>query len=223
MLRRLFFFASICFAQLAQGQANPFMKDVNGRPLYLRITYVPDGTPYLEDAYRPADITTTNNKTYTGIMIKVNLLENDVQFLSPDGAEMLASMPIKKIRFHKTEKPGAANNMVLESFSAINERGAKIYAVLDSGKISLLKHLKVAFRDDRRYNEATVTRIFTQTPIYYAYKDNREAKIEKNKDFILQLFRDKRAEVERYINENNIKCRSEDDLYAVFHFYNSLF
>ena len=220
---RFFFVFLSCVFQTAFGQSNPFLKDVNGRPLYLHITYAAEGTPYLEDAYRPADITTTGNKTYTGIMVKLNLVENDVQFLGPDGSEMLATMPISKIKFHKTEKEGAANNLLVQSFSAINEPGAKVYAVLDSGKISLLKHLKIGFRDDRRYNEATVTRVFSPLHMYYAYRKGKEAKIEKSSSFLLNLFADKRKEVELFMKKRNGKLRTEEDLLAVFHFYNSLF
>lgn len=210
------------FFQTASAQANPFMKDVNGRPLYLRVTYVADGSPYLEDAYRAADITTTNNKTYTGIMTKVNLMENVVQFLSPDGVEMVATMPVKKIRFHASGN-GAASHVVLQSNDAINEPGTKIFQVLDSGKISLLKHLKAGFRDDRRYNEATITRVFTHNPVLYALRDGRELKVEKNREFLLQLFADKAKEIDRFIREKALKCKSEQDLVQVFQFYNALF
>jgi hypothetical protein len=218
----LFFIPATFFCQLAVAQANPFMKDVNGRPLYLRITYVAEGSPYWEDAYRAADITTSGNRTYSNIMTKVNLMENIVQFLSPGGVEMIATMPVKRIRFY-----GAAatesGNQVLESHGAINDAGARIYQVLDSGRISLLKHLKVVFRDDRRYNEATVTRVFTQTPVLYAYHDGREARVEKNREFLLRLFADKAKEVDHFISEKDVNLKSEKDLVQVFHFYNSLF
>ena len=72
LMRALLFCMLICFmARFASAQAHPFMKDVNGRPLYLRITYVAEGSPYLQDAYQAADITTTGNRTYTNIMAKV--------------------------------------------------------------------------------------------------------------------------------------------------------
>lgn len=218
----LFLIPAAFFCQLAVAQANPFMKDVNGRPLYLRITYVAEGSPYLEDAYRAADITTSGNKTYSNIMTKVNLMENTVQFLSSDGVEMIATMPVKRIRFYGTPAT-ESGNLVLESDGAINDAGARIYRVLDSGRISLLKHLKVVFRDDRRYNEATVTRVFTQTPVLYAYRDGKEARVEKNREFLLQLFADKAKEVDRFISEKDVNLKSEKDLVQIFHFYNSLF
>lgn len=125
-MRTFLFSVFTCISsQAAFAQANPFMKDVNGRPLYLRISYVADGSPYLADAYRAADITTTGNKTYTGIMTKVNIMENLVQLLSPDGVEMVASLPIKKIRFHAAGD-GASRNVILESSTAINEPGTKV-------------------------------------------------------------------------------------------------
>ena len=222
-MRALLFCMLICFmARFASAQAHPFMKDVNGRPLYLRITYVAEGSPYLQDAYQAADITTTGNRTYTNIMTKVNLMENIVQFLSPDGVEMIAAMPVKKIRFHSAGTE-AGGRLVLESHEAINDAGARIFSVLDSGRISLLKHLKIVFRDDRRYNEATVTRVFTQTPVLYAYRDGKEVKLEKNREFLRRLFQDKAKEADRFISEKQLNPRSEKDLVAVFHFYNSLF
>lgn len=223
MLLRIFFIVCSCIFQQAYGQANPFMKDVNGRPLYLRISYVSEGSPYFEDAYRAADITTTGNKTYYGIMTKVNIMENIVQFLSPDGVEMVATLPIKKIRFHASAGDGATGNAVLESNAALNEPGTRVFQVLDSGKISLLKHLKVGFRDDRRYNEATVTRVFIHTPLFFASSNGREIRLEKSREFLLQLFADRAKEVDRFISEKALKCKSENDLLQVFHFYNSLF
>ncbi len=225
MIPRLIIAASFLLYTATALAQNPFMADANGRPMYLKNEYAVEGSPYFNEQYQLAEITSTAGKVYPNIQVKVNLSENEVLYLADDGKEMIASIAIKKIRFIKfVSKEGIADK-VLESFGQpMNTPKNPVYDVLEAGKATLLKQIKVSFQDNRRFNEASITRTFQRTEIFHVLlPDGKIQKLGSGKDEIISLLPDKKAEVSAFIDEKRLKCRNVDDYRKVIAYYNSLF
>ena len=206
----------------AGAQQNPFMNDAVGRPLYLQTNYTAEGSPYLYENYRPAEITTTNNRVYKDVNVKINLAENIVQFINDRGEELVATIPIKQIRLLGLNSTGGLQELVFLSLNkSINTPNDSVYQVLDSGRVSLLAHVRVNYRDEKRYGQAGITRIFKTSYTYYIWRDGKKERLERNKDAVLQALADKRTEVEAYVRKESLGYRSENDLAKIFRFYNS--
>lgn len=213
------------YSQLNTLGSNPFMADANGRPMYLKNEYAVEGSPYFNEGYLIAEITSTAGKVYPNVQVKVNLAENEVLYLADDGKEMIATISIKKIRFIKfISKEGIADK-VLESFGQpMNTPKNPVYDVLEAGKASLLKQIRVTFQDNRRFNEASVTRTFQRSEIYHILlPDGKIQKLGSGKDDMVALLQDKKAEVSAFIDEKRLKCRNVEDYRKVITYYNSLF
>jgi len=207
------------------NNANELMTDISGKPIYLKVEYNVEGTPFYPDEYYKADIFIRKGKAYTGVYIKFNVQENLVLFKLPDGTELSAAVPIQRIRFTDTSRGMIMYNIVFESgFPAVDKQNEEThYQVMDSGRAMLLKHHGVRFMDQKKYGQASITRIFEQTEAYYMrLPDGTMKKIEKGPGAFLSLFNDKKAEIKKYIEENKLKCRKEDDWKKVIAYYNSL-
>jgi len=218
------FFTSITIS--SYSQQNPFMNDGNGRPLYLRTNYIPEGSPYLYDEFCTAEITTMAGKVYTDVKVKFDLIEKELIYLDDKNESMVTSTPIKKIKLSSFVNNETFHEAVtIESHNmAINSPNTPVYAVLEDGNAKLYKQMLVTYTDLKKYGEATITRTFKRVENFYAVLPGKDTviRIEKNKTAVAALFGDKQASINSFIEQQKLKCKSQADLIAVFKYYNSL-
>ena len=215
---------SFCNAYCQQS-LELFKSDAYGRPLYLTTSFPAEGSPYFSNDYHLAWITAVNGNVYDGIKVKINLQDHLIQYIASDGKEMITDMPVKKIVFRDfPDENGSTGDVLLESFSgALNSPGTAVYEVLDTGKISLLKKITVTYRDDKKYNEASTTRIFERKEVYCSLDTGGQIKkLEKGRAAMLELFNDKKDKVASFIDQHNLNCRTEASFKNIFRYYNSL-
>lgn len=202
--------------------------DINGRPLYLKTEYVADGSPYLYEEYCLAEIISMNGTVYKNVKAKINLLEKQLLYMIDNGMEMIVTTPVKRIKFFNYISNGVAYpERVFEShLTALNAEGAPIYEVLaEDSAATLLKQTVVTFSDSKGYGEATITRTFKRREIYFAViptQSNQLVKIERDKKAIVALFGSRAIDVDAYIKRTKLRCRTDNDLVEIFHFYQSL-
>lgn len=209
------------------SQANPFMTDANSRPLFMRSNYIADGSPYLFEEYQPAEVVLENGKSYSNIKARFNLVEKELVYLDDKGDEMLVTSPVRSILFYSSvNKDGVREEVKLSSPGKyLNSKENTTYIVLSDGKAKLLKQVTVTFSDEKKYGEATITRTFRRKETNFAYlpgKSPEFQKVEKNKSSIIAMFGDKTAEITSFIEKNQLKCKSDEDLVRIFQHYNSL-
>ncbi len=220
-------------AQISRFSADPIggrpmMSDAEGKPLYLKTDYKAEGSPYLYEEYCDADITTMSDQVYKGLKVKVNLLDKIFLYKTTEGVEMEITAPIKRIKFYNyTINEKSYPERILQGhLAALNAEGSPIYEVLSEDSSSvLLKKIVVTYNDSKGYGEATITRSFKKSETYFASipPQNKELKkVEKNKSAIAALFGNKAAAVSAYIDQKKLRCKSDEDLVQVFHFYQSL-
>jgi len=225
-----FFIVIHSFGSFAQSRSpvesgpNAFWADMSGRPLYLQENYIAEGSPHFRDKYYFAEITMVNGRIYKDIQVKVNILENQVLYLTDDNKEMVSTSAIKKIEFYNIPSEEGIQNVVLESFNGgLNMEKTPVYQVLDSGKYSLLKKIVVTFIDSKGYGQSLVTRSFEHTEtLYCQMPDGLIVKMGKGREAVLEICGSKRKQVESYIDKNNLKCRTAKDFQRVFQYFNSI-
>ncbi|NOT51698.1 MAG: hypothetical protein HOP10_10530 [Chitinophagaceae bacterium] len=204
------------------NNANELMTDISGKPIYLKVEYNVEGSPFFPVEYYKADIYIKKGKAYKDVYVKFNLQENLVLFKMADGTELSSSVPIQKIRFTDTSRN--MYNMVFENgFPAVDKQDeGSYYQVIDTGKASLLKYHSVSYIDKKQYGNASITRVFDQEESYYLLLYGIMQKVGKGQEGFLSLFTDKKEELKKYMEKNKIKCRKEEDWRKVIAYYNSL-
>jgi hypothetical protein len=208
------------------SNAEQLMQDVSGKPIFMKVNYNVEGSPFYPEEYYLAIVFVKNGKKYNDVRVKFNLQENLLLFKLPDGTEMSAVTPVNKIIFTDTSEGGMMLNRVFENgFASIDKQNEQTYyEVLDSGKVKLLKCYSVSYDDRKYYAQASITRVFLQKEKYYIrLMDGTMRKIGKGAAALLSLFTDKKNELQKFISEKNLKCRKENDWRKVIAYYNSLF
>jgi hypothetical protein len=205
------------------GNVQQFMNDANGRPLSVKRGYTIEGSPFFSEEYCTAKMKVRNGKKYSGIKVKINLLENTLIYDAADGQEMVAISPIERVDFINCGD-STKNKTLMTGFPAIDgQNESSFYLLLDSGKISLLKYIKVNYRDTKNYGSNNIVRVFERKEIYYTYRpDKGMLKLDKDTNAILSALDNKKPEISGFISKNDLKCRREEDLVKVFSYYNSL-
>src|SRR5882757_7112859 len=61
---------------------------------YVRVTA---GTPFFKEQFMKAQLTDDGGGHYKCNAVRINLLDNEINFLGPDGKEMICSSPIRHI------------------------------------------------------------------------------------------------------------------------------
>lgn len=228
-----FTLATSAFSQSSYLEQNTspgvgFANDINGRPFYLKTEYVAAGSPYLYDEYCTADITAMTGKVYSNVKVKINLQEKLFLYMTDNGAEMVMTTPVKKIKFYNYVADGVAHpeRTFQSHLTPLNAEGAAIYeALVQDSAATLLKQIVVSYVDSKGYGEATVTRNFKRSESYFAAIPTQSIelkKVEKNKSALAALFGSKASAVSAYIDQKKLKCKSEADLIDVFRYYSSL-
>jgi|GEM_PF-692201 hypothetical protein len=225
-------FSCCCFSQsnfaLNTAGGNTFANDINGRPMYLKTEYIAEGSPYLYEEYCMTEVTLMDGKVYPNVKAKINLEEKLLLYTLDNGAEMIMTSPVKKIKFYNYVSNGVAypERTFQGHLTALNAEGAAIYEVIaEDSAATLLKQITVTYNDSKGYGQATITRIFKKAENYFAAipSQNKELrKVEKNKSALTSLFGSKAAAISAFIEQKKLKCKSEEDLTEVFRYYCSL-
>lgn len=208
------------YSHVGESNGNPFLTDVNGRPLVIPSNYSTEGSPYFLNDYRPARIVLMDGKTYSNVKVKYNIAERLVQYLDKDGKEMIADKPVRSLVL---QVPEAGETFVLESAGqALNSAGAAVYQVLDSGSVRLLKKIVISSRDDKPYTSASTIHVFDRKESFFYQRPGQQPqKLERSKSFVAGLFKERDAQLIAYAENNHINFKDEQDLTLLFRFGNN--
>lgn len=194
------------------NNAQQFMSDGFGRPLFMKVEHKSEGSYFFPEDYSVANVTVAGGKVYTAIKVKINLLENKMLYKDGD-AEFVAVVPISKVEFIGTDA----------IFTSVQKDDKEWFCqVLDSGRVSLLKKYTVTYKDDTPYGTTSITRTYSQKPTYYILRTPDLSELNRSEDKVVEMLSDKRKQVSSYIQKNNIRIKREEDLIRVFQYYNSL-
>lgn len=215
-------------AQLNSGlnnysNAQQFMNDANGRPLYVHTDYSIEGSPFYYPEYCTAVLKVQNGKTYSGVKVKINLLDNSIVYDAGDGKEMVATSAIEQIRLYNCSEP-SKNQVLVSGMPGVDKQDSKAWYIrLDSGSVHLLKYIQVIYRDTKYYGSNLTTRVFEQKESYYAYSsDKGMVRLARDNEVVMAVLAGRKKQVQDFVAANEIRCKKEADLVKLFQYYNSL-
>jgi hypothetical protein len=85
-----------------------------------------------------------------------------------------------------------------------------------------LKQIKKIFIEEKAFNSATITRRFDTQNSYYVFKDEKMDRLKRSKSGLLDILSDQKELVEKFISNNKLTVKSDDDLAKIVAYYNSL-
>jgi len=201
-----------------------FITDVNGQPFQNKYdNYV--GSLFLNDEFQLADIILQNGKSFQNVKTKINLLDQEMVFLSTDGKfGILGNGQVKEIRFLTSIKDSNAVRTFRTGFPKVDVLYPySFYEVLADGKIVLLKSIMKYAVENKNELSGEVSRQIETVENFYTFKDNQIKRIKKDRDMIYDLMSDKKGEIGSYQKKFNPNLKNLTELTNLVKFYNGLF
>jgi len=180
-----------------------------------------DGTPYFLEEWISGDIVLASGQVYQNVKMRLDLVENTLQYVSPDGVELVATSPVKSITL-KDSVNGKEYKIVHSSSiggSATVEPGW--YQALVSGTATFYKRIFKTIVEPRNYSSSQTEPSVTTYSEYFLYADWTLSRIKKLKE-IPPLLKDKTDELDKYIAEKKLSSKSDKDYISLVEYYNRL-
>ncbi len=201
-----------------------FITDVNGQPFQNKYDkYV--GSIFLYDDFRLANITLQNGKAFEKVKTKIDLLNQEMVFLSTDGKlGILNNGQVKEIRFIGEPNDSTSKRVFRTGFPKVDVLNpSSFYEVLADGKLMLLKSLMKYAVENKNELSGEVNRLIENAENIYTFKDNQMKRLKKDREVIYDLMADKRTEMALKQRSLNPNLKNITELVNLVKFYNSLF
>ena len=200
-----------------------FLSDVNGRAFENKYADI-NGSAYLFPEFKFATIELTDGRKYANVKARLNLVENEVNFIASNGEEgYIGKGMVHAISFNDTTKQGIKTFSFQTGFPKTdNQTVIHFYQVLANGKIALVK--SIAKNIEERINELSgeKSKEFAVRENLYLQLGGELKRIKKEASFFLEAMADQKDTINTYIKTNKINFKVEDQLIKLIEYYNSL-
>jgi hypothetical protein len=201
-----------------------FFNELIGKPFASSDYSDISGSPFINKDWRNCTIKLNDGRYFGDVPVKVNILNQSLHYKPIGGGEREVSKGI----ITEVQMPDTSANAVITTrlfrtgFSSIDKNDEHtFYEILDSGKVELLLWRAVKVTETKIIGVGT-EKEYQSSQDYYINLDSNLVKCKKSSSFFIELFADKKDQVKKYIDENNLKCKSEKDFGRIVRFYNSL-
>lgn len=201
------------------------MADMNGHSLLKK--YDPDatGSPFINDDWAFAKLTTAKGNVVGPIQVKLNIESNELYYLDSTGNIMVALEGlVKKIDFINFYNKDSIRYIFKCGYSAVDKQNTNYYyQVLTDGNIELLVKKFKYIRVNKEEVSGEITKeIVDGVPILYVYAFGIMQTFRPNKNFVMSLMEDMDPLISKFIDTYKINLRKIPDLIKLFEYYNSI-
>ncbi len=196
---------------------------MTGKPYYPTEGTI-NGSPFLYNDWKQCIIRLKDGRYFENVPVKLNLFNQTIHYNASAGTEMeVAPGLIDAVEIIDTSETGTKKvRHFYSGFKPIgNNDGNTFYEALVEGKASLLLCRKIRIAEVKVVGLAT-QKEYQSSEEYYVSVDSNIVKCKKSSSFFIELFTDKKDEVKKFIDDQNLKFRSEKDYRRVVSYYNSL-
>jgi hypothetical protein len=183
-----------------------------------------DGTPYFPETYKYATITLVQGRALRNVKARVDLVENETQFISANGAEGLLNRGmVREVSYADTVDAIITQYKLRTGFPPI-EKFTKdnFYLVLADGRCSFLKAIIKKVTEIRNELPGGMVKSYETLEDYYIYAKGEIRRWKRDKDFILAELADKKSEVDQFVLANKTNFRNAESVAKLVSYYNSL-
>jgi hypothetical protein len=185
---------------------------------YVRITA---GTPFFKEKFMKASLFDDNHGRYHCDAARLNLLDNEINFLGADGKEMTAASPITNIVFiDSITKVQYLFTLGRELGVADHSLDNAWFEVLVNDNVSLCRFVKKRIHETPAYGTATTEEDILSIESYYLH-DQRGLTQIKDWAQLQELLQDKKTELTPYIKDHKLKGKAPADYVQLVTAYNA--
>jgi hypothetical protein len=184
---------------------------------YVRVV---SGTPYFSESWMKGKAILSGGKICDSLRLRVDLLANELQYKSNDGAEMVASTPLRSIILTDSVA-GKEHFFVYSEFMSPAPPEAGWYQLLTAGNATLYKRINKKVMESKAYGSSLTEQNIVTTEQYYVLTNGVYTKIKKMKE-LPEVLANKSTDLSSYISSRKLSGKSEQDFIDVVAQYNTL-
>ena len=178
------------------------------------------GTPFLVDNWIKGVAFTSGKIAYKDIELKLDAYEN-VLFFSVGGEPYEFRDKIESFVLMPDPADSSTFQYFQNGFSGSGVNPKQYAQILTLGKLKLVKRESKTVTEMSEIN-AGIIKSFITTTRYFVGRNEILENIKFNKKDLFQLMRDKESAVNKFIEENNLSFKKEEDVVKIVRFYNKL-
>jgi len=183
---------------------------------------VVSGSPFFNDQMMRGILISRDNTEYRNIIIRLNLLESQVNFLNNKQEELIVGTPLREVTLLDTVNQKNYHFIFSDHIESTDKVEKGFYQLLQKGKAGLYAQHRKVLKETRAYNSATYEQSIETYVTYYVLLGGQWEKINKIKD-LPAVLGDKKTEVQEYISSKGLSGYKQENMESVINFYNSLF
>ena len=183
---------------------------------------VVSGSPFFNEQMMRGILISRDNTEYRNIIIRLNLLESQVNFLNNKQEELIVGTPLREVTLMDTVNQKNYHFIFSDNIESTDKVEKGFYQLLQKGKAGLYAQHKKVLKETRAYNSATYEQSIETYVTYYVLLGGQWKKINKIKD-LPAVLSDKKNEVQEYISSKGLSGYKQENVESVINYYNSLF
>jgi hypothetical protein len=200
-----------------------FLSDVNGQAFVNKYEGIA-GSVYDQTDYLLARITLKDGRVYNDVKTRINLLEQEVNFIASNGQEGFLG---KGMASEITYQDNSGSNLEAKAFQCgfppiDNQNRISFYQIVLNGKTSVLKSVYKSIQERNNDMSGERYKEFATYENIYLLKDGTMTRIKKDKSSLLVLFQDKKEAIAKYMDDQKLNLKNEAHLKALVQYYNTL-
>jgi len=180
------------------------------------------GSPFFNEKMMRGIVISPNGTEYRNIIIRLNLMESQVNFLNNKQEELIVGTPLREVTLLDTVNKKNYHFIFSDYIETTVKPEKGFYQILQKGKAELYTQHKKTLKESRPFNSATYEQSIETYLTYFVLLGGQWKKINKIKD-LPSVLSDKKSEVLGYINSKGLSGYKQEDVESVINYYNSLF
>jgi hypothetical protein len=190
-----------------------YLRDLAGKPLPGSNNIDIEGSPFLNNEFKPGRVVFTNGKMSSDLYLQFDMLNNKLLFKRDD---MVLEF-VDSIRdFYLQHEENNTLGLVFRSnFPPIDRNtAATFYELLVDGKIVLLKYRYKAVTGYREYNSANKKSYVERSELYAALPGNKIIRIKRDRNSLMKAMPDYAEKIMTLTN--NLRLKNDESLITLF-------
>jgi hypothetical protein len=142
-----------------------FVTDLKGEPITNKDSKLTEGSPFFNQDWFKGKVHTNDGKTFENLSLRINLLENQVHFLSDQQLEMIMKEDLRSV--YLTDVSKGSNFFFSRIGGSCGQSPKAWFQVLDTGTVWLLKQDSRSSMETKPYGSASTEEKIISSVRYY--------------------------------------------------------
>ncbi|HUR12069.1 MAG TPA: hypothetical protein VM012_11895 [Flavitalea sp.] len=180
------------------------------------------GSPYLFKDWSDGLVKFSSGRTLKQFKLKFDCVQNQL-ILQFEGSSFAAESKVKE--FIMIPKNGKKSDSLYfrKGFPPVGKAtNETFYQILAEGKATLLHLVSKNIIEEKQYGATNVYRHFENEERFFVFLNNEMIQVDRDRMSLTNILLDKGAEIKQFINDQDLRMRSPEDLTLVVKKYNAL-